>query len=133
MTAIQSIAPATVVRPHTDVAIISTRHHVSEITALGDYGRRDGYTSLDSAVAAMKQLTRGDARKGVAIFQDGDRFFAQRALEKIADARTTSGLRGAYVDIEDDSNVRMMPFNQNRDLRAIVDGSKVLYSKYAGK
>ncbi len=125
------VTAVTVVAKGTDFAKLSTRHHDSELVTLGEYGRKDGYTTLDAAVAAMKNLTKGDARKGVAIFEKGDRFFGQRVLEKIADARTTSGLRGAYLDIEDDSNVRLMPFDQHPRLRAVVDGSKVVYSKWA--
>ena len=127
-----NITPMTaVVEPRTDVGVLKSRHHVSELVALGEYGRRDGYTTLDTAVAAMQQLTLGDARKGVAIFEQDGRFFAQRVLEKVADARHSSGLKGIYLDIEDDSNVRLMPFNQDPSLRAIVDGRKVVYSKFA--
>ena len=113
------------------VGVITTRHHASELMALGEYGRRDGYTSLENAVNAMRQLTLGNDRKGVAIFEEDGRYFAQRLLEKAADARHSSGLKGIYLDIEDDSNVRLMPFNQDPSLRAIVDGRKVLYSKFA--
>jgi len=120
-----------VVKPRTDVGVLKTRHHVSELVALGEYGRKDGYLSLETAVNAMRQLTLGDSRKGVGIFELDGRFFAQRLLEKVADARHASGLKGIYLDIEDDSNVRLMPFNQDPSLRAIVDGRKVVYSKFA--
>ena len=134
---LSSIAPAThfsatgVVAPRTDIGILKSRHHVSELVALGDYGLRAGYTSLEQAVDAMRQLTLGDNRPGVAVFEQDGRFFAQRVLEKIADGRVSSGLRGQYLDIEDDSNLRLMPFNQDSNLRALVDGRKVLYSKFA--
>lgn len=122
---------STVVAPRTDVAVLKSRHHVSELVALGEYGRKDGYTSLEQAVDAMRVLTKGDSRKGVAIFERDGRFHAQRVLEKISDNRFRSGLDGKYLDIEDDSNLRLMPFNQHSALRAVVDGHKVLYSKFA--
>lgn len=114
-----------------DIGILKSRHHVSELTARGSYGLREGYTSLDAAISHIGNLTRGDARSGAAILQVGNRYFGVRVLEKVADARTHSGLRGAWLDMEDDSNLRLLPFDQHGSLRAVVDGSKVLYSKYA--
>ena len=122
-----------VVPERTDIGVLKSRHHVSELVALGDYGLRMGYTSLEQAVDAMQNLTRGDHRKGVAILERDGRFFGQRVLEKISDNRYRSGLVGKYLDIEDDSGLRLMPFNQHESLRAIVDGHKVLYSKFAGR
>jgi hypothetical protein len=109
--------PTEILPARTEIGILQTRHHVSELLVLGGYGRKDGYTSLDSAIGAMKTLTRGDARSGVAVLEQ--------------DARTTSGLRGMYLDMEDDSKVRLAPFNQHLALRALVDGSKVVLSKHA--
>ena len=120
-----------VVAPRTDIAVLKSRHSVSELVALGDYGRRDGYTSLEQAIDALSQLTAGDARKGVAVFEREGRFYAQRVLQKVADGRTSSGMRSYYLDIEDDSGLKLMPFNQHSNLRALVDGDKVLLSKFA--
>lgn len=131
ITTVTAPRPTEILPARTEVAILQTRHHVSELLVLGGYGRKDGYTSLDTAINAMKSLTRGDARSGVAVLEQGGRFFGQRVLEKVSDARTTSGLRGMYLDIEDDSNVRLAPFNQHAALRALVDGSKVIISKHA--
>lgn len=119
-------APTSAVAPRTDIAVLRTRHHISEVVALGAYGRRDGYNSLDSAVNAMRVLTLGDTRSGVAILEKDGRYFAQRALEKINDRRYTPPLKGRYLDIEDDSNVSIAPFNKHAALRALVDGRKVV-------
>lgn len=116
----------------TDLAVLTSRHHTSELTARGTYGLTAGYTSLDTAINHLSQLTRGDARHGAAVLQVGERFFGVRVLEKIGDARTSSGLRGSWLDIEDDSKLRLMPFDQNPNLRAVVDGATVLLSKFAG-
>lgn len=113
----------------TDLAVLKSRHHVSELVARGPYGLRDGYSSLDAAVSHIGSLTTGDARGGAAIVQSGNRYYGVRVLEKISDARTSSGLRGAWLDTEDDSALRLMPFNQHAALRAVVDGTKVLYAK----
>lgn len=114
-----------------DLGVLKSRHHVSELSSRGTYGLSGGYTSLDTAVGHISHLTAGDARGGAAILEADGRFYGVRVLEKISDARTSSGLRGAWLDIEDDSNLRLMPFNQHTNLRAVVDGTKILYSKHA--
>lgn len=123
--------PTEILAARTEIGILQTRHHTSELLVLGGYGRKDGYATLNGAIGAMRVLTRGDARSGVAILEQGGRFFGQRVLEKASDARTASGLRGMYLDIEDDAKVRLAPFNQHHALRALVDGRKVVLSKYA--
>jgi hypothetical protein len=116
----------TVVAPRTDIAVLMTRHHVSEVVALGAYGRRDGYTSLDAAINAMRGLTTGDTRKGVAILERDGRFFAQRALEKVVDNRFSARLNGRYLNVEQTSGLQIAGFNRNPALRALVDGAKVV-------
>jgi hypothetical protein len=113
-----------------DLAVLKSRHHVSELVGKGAYGLREGYSSLESAISAIQQLTTGNERGGAAIIEADGRYFGVRVLEKTADARYTSGLKGHWLDIEDDSNLRLMPFNQHSSLRAVIDGHKVLYSKY---
>lgn len=116
---------------HADVAVLRSRHHVSELTARGSYGLRGGYTSLEAAVSHLGHLSTGDGRGGVAVVQQGDRYYGVRVLEKVLDARTKSGMRGSWLDMEDDSKLSLAPWNQHAALRAVVDGHKVLRSKFA--
>jgi hypothetical protein len=127
MTAVTATtAPLSPDLARTDLAVLRTRHHVSELSARGAYGLRGGYTSLDAALSHLGNLTKGDARKGVAIVQQGDRFYGVRVLEKVLDARTKSGMRGSWLDMEDDSKLSLAPWNKHEALVAVVDGSKVL-------
>ncbi len=109
----------------TRVARLHAPSGVTELVALGEFGRVDGYASLEQAIAALRLLTKGDHHRAVAIFERDGRFYAQRLAE--ASPETARALlAGAFLDLEHRAAERLTAAARHGALRAVVDGATVL-------
>jgi hypothetical protein len=96
-------------------------------TATGVLGSKQGYASLDDAVAAMRMLTgpAGGAQGSAVIYRDGAKYFARELMIDTGPPKHSSPTK--YLEPFDVSQADKRVVFDNATVEAVVKGDHVTY------